>query len=138
MFILAPGYPDYNNPFGKIYIYSCKKLTDVKDYNSNSPNNINLYQNYPNLFNPNTTISYQLPSAGIVSLKVYDMVGREVAVLVDEVKEAGYYNATFNGSGLASGIYFVRFNATPSATQTADRQNGAKPFGRTIKILLTK
>jgi len=104
-----------------------KKIVVEKEQ---SPEEFAISQNYPNPFNPNTTISYQLPSAGIVSLKVYDMLGREVVVLVDGVKEAGYYNATFNGSDLASGIYFIRFTATP--------QDGSHPFIRTMKILLTK
>jgi hypothetical protein len=62
-------------------------------------------ENYPNPFNPTTTISYQLPEAGMVTLKVYDMLGKEVATLVNEVKQAGYYSATFDASKIASGIY---------------------------------
>jgi hypothetical protein len=89
-----------------------------------------LDQNYPNPFNPSTTISYQLPAVSSVSMKVYDMLGREVATLVDGLKEAGYVTATFNASHLASGAYFVRFTATP--------QDGSKPFNQTMKMLMTK
>jgi len=85
---------------------------------------------YPNPFNPTTAISYQLSAISKVRLKVYDMLGREIAVLADGMKEAGYYNATFNASGLASGIYFARFTATP--------QNGFLPFSQTMKMLFTK
>ena len=75
------------------------------------PNVFTLNQNYPNPFNPTTTISYQLQSAGKVSLKVYDMLGREIATLVNEEKGAGYYSAVFNGSRLSSGIYIYRLQA---------------------------
>jgi len=102
------------------------------------PTTMALLDAYPNPFNPSTVIKYRLPVNSIVSLKVYDMLGREVAALVDGAKEAGYYNAEFNASRLASGIYFARFTATPSATQTAGRQNGTKSFSRTMKMLLTK
>jgi hypothetical protein len=70
-----------------------------------------LEQNYPNPFNPSTTISYQLPSEGQVSLKVYDMLGNEVATLVNEMKTAGEYQVDFNAAALSSGIYFYRLQA---------------------------
>ncbi|HAB54282.1 MAG TPA: peptidase S8, partial [Ignavibacteriales bacterium] len=68
-------------------------------------------QNYPNPFNPVTTIEYQLPVTAKASLKLYDMLGSEIATLVNEVKEAGYYKYSFNGSELASGTYFLRMQA---------------------------
>ena len=67
--------------------------------------------NYPNPFNPATVISYQLPVSCQVTLKVYDMVGREVATLVNEKKDAGSYNVQLSGSGLPSGMYFCRLRA---------------------------
>jgi hypothetical protein len=70
-----------------------------------------LNQNYPNPFNPTTVISYQLPISGYVSLKVYDMLGREVMTLVNEVKSAGHYSINFNASAFSSGIYFYRITA---------------------------
>ena len=78
-----------------------------------------LSQNYPNPFNPSTVISYQLPVIGFVTLKVYDILGREVTTLVDEEKPAGEYEVEFNasnltsrqGSALTSGIYFYQLKA---------------------------
>jgi ELWxxDGT repeat protein len=71
-------------------------------------NSFALEQNYPNPFNPSTIISYQIPVNSNVSLKVYDAIGREVATLVNDEKEAGYYSETFNAVKLSSGIYFAR------------------------------
>ena len=70
--------------------------------------NYQLSQNYPNPFNPSTVISYRLPVIGFVTLKVYDVLGREVATLVNEEKSAGEYEIEFNGSKLPSGIYFYQ------------------------------
>ena len=74
------------------------------------PEDFQLYQNYPNPFNPATTITYQLPKDGMVTLKVYDMLGTEVANLVNEKKIAGKYEVKFNASNLASGVYIYWFN----------------------------
>lgn len=74
-----------------------------------------LFQNYPNPFNPTTTIEYQLPGVEarfIVSLKVYDIIGREVIALVNEQQEPGYYQKTFNASNLASGMYIYQLITT--------------------------
>ena len=78
----------------------------AKGQNQNSViTNYELQQNFPNPFNPSTTISYQLPKAGFVLLKVYNMLGKEVAVLVNEVKSEGKYSINFNAAGLPSGFY---------------------------------
>jgi len=83
-------------------------LSSSVSVDPNITNEIVLYQNYPNPFNPNTTISYQLPSSSWVTLKVFDMLGREVTTLVNEFKQAGIYNCELridNGE-LSSGVYF--------------------------------
>ena len=75
------------------------------------PGEMELHQNYPNPFNPSTTINFQLSVAGHVSLTVYDAIGREVALLVNETKDAGRYVATFDASHLSSGPYFYRLRS---------------------------
>ena len=70
-----------------------------------------LEQNYPNPFNPSTKIKFQIPSSNDVSLKVYDVLGREVRTLVNENLQAGSYETTFDASGLASGVYFYQLHA---------------------------
>jgi len=78
---------------------------------SNNPVSFSLSQNYPNPFNPSTTINYTIPKSGLVSLKIYDIVGKEVVSLVNEVKNAGSYNLQFNASNLSSGTYFYRLES---------------------------
>ncbi|TKJ38521.1 hypothetical protein CEE37_12195 [candidate division LCP-89 bacterium B3_LCP] len=75
------------------------------------PETYSLEQNYPNPFNPLTTIGFALPEAGRVQLAVYNMLGRQVAQLVNGYREVGYHEFTFDGSGLASGMYFYRIEA---------------------------
>ncbi len=75
------------------------------------PTKYELYQNYPNPFNPGTAISYQLSAVSNVTLKIFDILGREVKTLVNEWQDAGYHNIQFNGSQLASGVYFYSIKA---------------------------
>jgi uncharacterized protein (DUF2141 family) len=81
---------------------------------SDLPKNFSLSQNYPNPFNPSTSISYTIPQGGIrhdVSVRIYDLLGREVATLVNEIKPAGTYTIMWNASSMPSGIYFYRLQS---------------------------
>lgn len=73
---------------------------------SNTPRSFHLSQNHPNPFNPSTTISYAIPHAGFVTLKIYDLRGKELRTLVSEFQRADTYSVDFDASGLPSGIYF--------------------------------
>lgn len=89
----------------------CLKIEPPLNVNNNSgyyPSYYKLSQNYPNPFNPVTRISYEIPRQGYVSLKIYDVLGREVKELVNEIKSPGFYSADFNATELSSGIYFYR------------------------------
>ncbi len=97
---------------------------------SSSPKDYALSQNYPNPFNPTTTISYQIPKKGLVNLNVYDLLGREVANVVSGVKDAGYYNASFNGQNLSSGVYIYRLMVKPF--------DGSSEYTSTKKLMLLK
>jgi len=85
--------------------------TSVKSAVSNLPKTFQLYANYPNPFNPSTMISYDIPSAGNVTLQVYDILGREIQTLVNQRQNPGKYAARFDASKLSSGIYFYRLSS---------------------------
>ena len=107
------------NVSGRWQLFGSNAIVVVADAEENNqePVSFRLYQNYPNPFNPTTVIKYQVPHSGLVSLKVFDVLGREVATLVDEEKEAGDYLVDFNAGMLPSGVYFYRLTtANSSAT----------------------
>jgi hypothetical protein len=112
------------------------------------PGMYELSQNYPNPFNPTTTMQYSLPSQGTsqakgrvgvgsqhVTLKVYDVLGREVRTLVNEELKAGNYETTFDATGLASGVYFYRLQARPSSSSVGGQSGEFVP---TRRLLLLK
>lgn len=94
------------------------------------PQQFALHQNYPNPFNPETTIQLDLPQDARVELLVFDLLGRQVATLVDNIKDAGRHSIAFHASGLASGVYFYRLQAT-----TVD---GIQAFHEVKKLLLMR
>jgi len=100
--------------------YMIGEPTDIKEFISEIPTEFKLEQNYPNPFNPNTTIRYTIPNVtpsgnaierSLVQLRVYDVLGNEVATLVDEYKSTGIYNVQFTLNNLSSGIYFYQLKA---------------------------
>lgn len=91
---------------GKVY----GQITSINE-RENFVNEFELYQNYPNPFNPNTKIKFSIPRSDKVTIKLFDILGREINTLLNEYKNAGTYEIIFNGTGLNSGIYFYRINA---------------------------
>ena len=84
---------------------SVKESDEIK-----MPENVSLFQNYPNPFNPATTINFEIKETGLIVLRIYDINGREIETLINRVKSAGKYAVKFNGSYLASGIYFYQIS----------------------------
>jgi hypothetical protein len=87
------------------------RTTSIEQLGSGIPKEFALAQNYPNPFNPTTTISFSLPSKSFVLLKVFDIMGKEVATLVNEEMSAGSYSQLWNAVSMSSGIYFYRLQA---------------------------
>jgi len=102
-------------------------VTGIETEKNILPKKFELFQNYPNPFNPGTVISFQLPAFSKVSLKIYDLLGRAVAILVNEEKPAGYYKINFDASKLSSGVYFYRI-AIHSDKMTAGEYINSKKF----------
>ena len=115
--------PDFISTFGQIAPSYNDSQKETASAAQELPSDYSI-GNYPNPFNPTTTINYQLPENGFVTIKVYDVLGKEVATLVDENKSAGYYNVNFDASKLTSGVYIYTINA-----------NG---FAQSKKMLLMK
>lgn len=94
---------------GKIIYLS--GVVGVEPINSQIPLNYELKQNYPNPFNPETKINYSIPSSNFVTLKIFDMAGKEIMQLVNEKQTAGNYSVRFNAAGISSGTYFYKLSA---------------------------
>ena len=108
-------FPDSTHGFavgsdGAVIKYTYQKPNEIMT-NNDGIESFNLAQNYPNPFNPVTSLSYKISSAAIVSLKVYNILGKEVTSLVNEYKPAGSYTAEFDGTNLPSGVYLCRMKA---------------------------
>ncbi len=133
------GYSDLKLSTGK-YQYRLKQVDfngNFEYHNLNTPGDVvigtpkaaDLFQNYPNPSNPTSKVDFQIPFSAKVSLKVYDIAGKEVASLIDKDLEGGFYTAEFNGSNLASGVYFYRIIAN---------SNDGNSFTKTMKLILVK
>lgn len=103
----------YVGLFGSTYAraYKFDKVTGIEQELGVKPDNFSLSQNFPNPFNPSTTIKFKISNPGFVTLKVYDMLGREVAQLVNQDMTSGSYSINFDASNLASGTYVYQLNA---------------------------
>ncbi len=106
-----PGSGSYSYRLKQIDFDGSYKYSKIVNVDVNAPLQFGLSQNYPNPFNPSTRISYQLSKSGFVSLKVYNALGQEAAVLVNGYQQAGKYDLNFNASNLPSGIYFYQLTA---------------------------
>ena len=95
------------------------------------PDRFAMSQNYPNPFNPTTTIKFGLPTQSRVKLEIYNTLGQRIAILVDEQKEAGFYEANWDASSVASGLYFYRLEAI-------NESNTANGFTQVKKMILIK
>lgn len=107
--ILNPGIYQYR--LKQIDFNGSFELSIIIEVDIRVPTEFSLKQNYPNPFNPSTTINYSIGEKGVVNLKVYDILGKEVSTLVNETQEAGNYSIKFNASQLPSGIYFYRITS---------------------------
>ena len=116
---------------GKIQLFGIgpSVIAEVKNYQN--PVNFHLYQNYPNPFNPSTTIKYQIPKESLVTIKIFDVLGREVATLLNAEQKAGEYEIEWNASGFASGVYICRLKANPLEDKT-------KIYVKSSKLVLLK
>lgn len=130
----ASEFVDSTTSIGKTYYYrlkaNLKDSIEIQSYpvmlkvisttsvaSENTPAHFQLFNNYPNPFNPSTTIAFSLPSRFFVSLKIFDVMGKEVATVVSEVFNKGTYKRQWNAQGLSSGVYYCRIQ-TGSFTET--------------------
>jgi hypothetical protein len=116
----------------KLYLWACTVNSNVlrcidsinyigiKNINEEIPKSFFLEQNYPNPFNPVTSIKFALPKASMVKLVIYDLLGKEVAALVNEMRQPGIYNEMFDASNLASGVYFYKIDVRQAGSSTGD------------------
>jgi len=122
--------------FGGASAYSTARLfttgtqTGVEAIAGALPEQFELFQNYPNPFNPSTVIRYNIPAKSHVNITIFDMLGREVATLVDEVQAASSYRVDWNARGMSSGMYFYRI--------LARSQDGSGSFSATKKLILMR
>lgn len=110
----------------------------VQEISNAIPEQFSLLQNYPNPFNPETDINYQISVAGVVTLKIYDVLGQEVATLIDQELHPGTYRSRWDASAQASGIYYYRLSVSPSATRDRSTDKMVGAFSEVKKMLLVR
>ncbi len=102
---------DGGQPAGSLIWWNLSPLGVENSQDRVVPQNFSLEQNYPNPFNPSTHFSYNIAQTGFVTLKIYDLLGREIATLVNEVKQTGTYTAQWNAAGFSSGVYLYKLES---------------------------
>jgi choice-of-anchor B domain-containing protein len=127
--ILSDGYLFWSDTFT---VYVDSTVSSIVNRDSRIPTTYALDKNYPNPFNPTTTIGYQLPFASDVELSIYNLLGQKVATLVSKQQSVGYYQVNWDASGFASGIYYYRIEAH------ATHSKQERPFIQTKKLILVK
>jgi len=137
-YVFAPGVGivQWYGPFIGTYvligaIINGKVISSVTQFSTKVPSGFSLEQNYPNPYNPTTTLKYSLPASSRIKLNIYNLLGQLVQTIVDGMESAGYKSVEWNANNLASGIYFYRL----SATSTSDP---SKSFTQVKKMLLIK
>ncbi|HJY64946.1 MAG TPA: T9SS type A sorting domain-containing protein, partial [Ignavibacteria bacterium] len=100
---------------GGTILSSFQSVLGINKSNNQVPGSYKLLQNYPNPFNPNTVIEFSLADRSYMNLKVYDVTGKEIETLVNQILNAGNYKVSFNGQNLTSGIYFYRLQTNEFA-----------------------
>ena len=127
---ITGGWGNQGQASGKVEAY-IQSTTSIENERAKNPVNFLLFQNFPNPFNPITKISWQSPASGRQTLKVYDMLGRKIATLIDECRPAGKYEVEFSAKDLPSGVYIYQLKATPVGWQAGE-------FSSIKKMLLLK
>ncbi len=105
--VVAEDIHENKSGLSDLYAY---RLTGINDFTSGIPKKYSLYQNFPNPFNPSTQIRYALKEAGFVTIRLFDMLGKEVATLVNNEQSAGYHFISFDASNIAAGVYIYELN----------------------------
>jgi len=108
---ITGGWGNLGQVSGKVEAYTPQSETSIINEESQNLVNFLLFQNFPNPFNPSTTIKYSITKQSYVTLKVYDILGREITILVNEEKRAGNYEMNWNAAKLSSGVYFYKLKA---------------------------
>jgi hypothetical protein len=111
--------------------FSISSGSTLVSHSESLPDRIQLCQNYPNPFNPTTAISYQLTGSSTVALQVFDVLGRQVATLVNREESGGFHTVRWDASAFPSGIYYCRFQARPVDGEKS-------PFVESRKMVLVK
>lgn len=130
-FVYAAGEGESPNGNHDLLVVKLNSTTGVEDENKSSLNSFYLSQNYPNPFNPTTTLSFVIGQQSFVSLKVFDILGREVVTLINEERSAGTYEINFDAFELSSGVYFYQLSVRTPSGRTGS-------FVETKKMLLLR